>query len=144
MDVGIIDGAHYANKCPLKIDPPKENWIFVVTRLGKTRGKATPIQILGKCFDKYFKFLIDCGAIDSFISNSLVKNVSKVPKVLKNGWQVEFRSCQKYPIRQCFRDVEIELPKVYVVWNLYVVPLASYNIILSMKWLMSHKDIIEF
>jgi len=73
--------------------------------------------------------LIDYGATDSFISNSLVKDMLKAPDVLANGWQVEFGSSQKYLVRQCFRDVELELPKGSVVWDLYVVHLASYNII---------------
>jgi len=61
--------------------------------------QATPLQILGKIFDNYFKILIDCGATYSFILNSLVKDMSKASKFLANGWQVEFGWDHKYPIR---------------------------------------------
>ena len=88
--------------------------------------------------------MIDCGATDSFISNSLVKDMIKTPEFLKNGWQVEFGSGQKCYIKQCFRNIEIEVPNGFIKWDLYVVPLASYDIILGMDWLMAHKALINF
>jgi len=107
-------GAHYANQCPLKIDPPKDHRIFAATGSGQVRGQATPLQISGKISGKYFKVLIDYGATNSFISNSLVKDMIKAPEFLTNGWQVEFGSDQKCYIKQCFRNIKIELPKGFI------------------------------
>lgn len=40
--------------------------------------------------------------------------------------------------------MEIELPKGITILDLYVVPLASYDIILGMDWLMAYKALVEF
>ena len=115
-----------------------------MTISGQAQVQATPLQILGKIFGKYFKFLIDYGATDSFISNYLVKDMIKAPKFLTNGWQVEFGFGQKCYIKKYFRNIDIELSKGFIEWDLYVIPLASYDIILGMDWLMEHKALIHF
>jgi len=99
---------------------------------------------LGKLFGKSFIVLIDYGATDNFISNVLVKDIIKALEFLTNGWQVEFGSSQKCYIKQYFRNIEIDLPKGFIEWNLYMVPLASYDIILGMDWLMAHKALLNF
>lgn len=47
----------------------------------------------------------------------------KIPKFFTNRWQVEFGFDQKYYIKKYFSNVEIKLPKVFIVWDLHVVPL---------------------
>ena len=40
--------------------------------------------------------------------------------------------------------MERELPKGITIWDLHVVPLVSYDIILGMDWLMARKALVEF
>ena len=82
--------------------------------------------------------LFDLGAINSFISPSLVAKC-KLEAVKKDlGWQVELALGTKVSTNSIAQKCELSLGGLVMLVDLWVIPLGSYDVVLGMDWLGSH------
>lgn len=66
--------------------------IFVAIEKANLNSQETPMQILDIMFDRKFKILIDSGAIERFISSSLIQDMPKALEFLTEGCLVDYGS----------------------------------------------------
>lgn len=102
----------------------------VVETTGAIRG--TPLSVL-----------FDSGATDFFISPSVVSKCKLVAVKQDQGWQVELASGAKVSTDSVVHKCELGLRGMVTSVDLRVIPLGSYDVVLGMDWLDSHKASID-
>ena len=88
--------------------------------------------------------MIDLGAIESFISGAMLKNI-KVKAVehdefifVEMDLRVKQKVCRK--VTSCI----LNLGEFFTRANLYVTILRSYDVVIGMDWLESHEAILNY
>ena len=87
--------------------------------------------------------LFDSGSIDSFISPSLVAKCKLEVVKQDHGWQVELASGGKVSIDSLVHKCGLSIGGFETSVDLRVIPLGSYDVVLGMDWLDSHRASID-
>lgn len=87
--------------------------------------------------------MFDSGATDSFISPSLVVNCKLDSVKQDHGWQVELASGTKVSTDFVVHKCGLSIGGFETSVDLRVIPLGSYDVVLGMDWLGSHKASID-
>ena len=88
--------------------------------------------------------MFDLGATDSFISPSLVAKCKMEAVKQVRGWQVELASGTKVSTDSLVHKCGLSIGGFETSVNLRVIPLGSYDVVLGMDWLGSHRAIIDY
>ena len=88
--------------------------------------------------------LFDSGAIESFISPSLVTKCKLEVVKQDHGWQVELASGSKVSMDSVVHKCQLSIGGFDTSIHLRVIPLGSYDVVLGMDWLGSHRASIDY
>ena len=88
--------------------------------------------------------MFDSGATDSFISPSLVAKCKLEAAKQDLGWQVEQASSTRVSTYFIVQKCKLSLGGFVTSVDLQVRPLGSYDVVLGMDWLGSHRASIEY
>ena len=100
------------------------------------------VEIEGKILNTSISILID---LDGFWSYGLPKifDVCKLGKVKHDKpWMVQLATGTKHKVLEIFNDCEVNLNGFPTRVNLNILPLGSYDILISMDWLEQHHVIL--
>jgi predicted aspartyl protease len=101
------------------------------------------VEIEGKIQNKQVSILIDPGESLSYITPSLVESC-KLKKVKHNkSWLVQLATGTKRKVSEYISNCDIGINDQNTLVNLNVLPLGSYDILIGMDWLESHKVLLN-
>ena len=102
------------------------------------------VEIEGKILNTSISILIDPGACRSYVSPKIF-DVCKLGKVKHDKtWLVQLAIGMKHKVLEIVNDCELNLNGFpnRVNWN--ILPLGSYDILISMDWLEQHHVMLNF
>ena len=101
------------------------------------------VETTGAIRGTSLSILFDSGATDSFIAPSVVGKCSLKAVKQDIGWQVELASGAKVSTDSLVQQCKLDLGEFTTSVDLRVIPLGSYDIVLGMDWLGSHRASID-
>ena len=101
------------------------------------------VETIGSIRGISLSVLFDSGAIDSFISLSIVSKCKLDAMKQYHGWQVELASGIKVSTGSVVHKCGLSLGSFDTIVDLRVIPLGSYDVVLGMEWLGSHRASID-
>ena len=100
------------------------------------------LEVEGKISNTPVSILIDYGSSLSYIAPKIVENCKLVKE--KNAWLVQLATGVKQKVTEIVKDYIMDLDNMDTSVNLNILPLGSYDILIGMDWLESHKDVIDY
>lgn len=85
--------------------------------------------------------LVDMGSTHNFLSQESAARV-RLPLIQRAGLHVTVANGDKVPSPGIFQDARISIDSEVFVTDLYVLPLGSYDLVLSMQWLSTLGQIL--
>ena len=105
--------------------------------------QGTVVETMRSIKGRPHSMLFDSGAIDSFISPSLVTKCKLKAVKQGHGWQVELASASKVSMDLVVHKCRLSIGGFDTSVDLRVIPLGSYDVVLGMDWLGSHRASID-
>eukprot|EP00253_Pinus_taeda_P028908 PITA_28908 len=105
--------------------------------------QATVVESAGMINNIPLSVLIDPGATDSFISPSTILRCGLIAHEQSNFRMVEMASGSQQSLGSMVRDCSVNIGGCHTKINLYSTTLGTYDLIVGMDWLESHKAILD-
>ena len=113
-------------------------WIYAALDGRQADHQDTMVEIEGKILNRSISILIDPGDFWSYVSPKIV-DVCKLGKVNNDHpWLVQLATGMKQKVLEIVRDFEVNLNVFPTKVHLNILPLGSYDILISMDWLEQH------
>ena len=93
------------------------------------------VEFEDKIFDLTVAFLIDPGATLSYISPKVVEHCKLQSVKYKNPWLVQLATGAERQVLAKVNDCSLTIAGQPVMADLNVLPLGSYDVLISMDWL---------
>ena len=101
------------------------------------------VEIEGKILNTSISILIDPSACRSYVSPKIV-DVCKLGKIKHDKpWLVQLAIGTKQEVSEIVKDCEINLNGFPMKVNLDILPLGSYDILITMDWLEQHHVMLD-
>ena len=101
------------------------------------------VKIEGKILNTYNSILIDPSAFQSYVSPKII-DVCKLGKEKHDKpWMVQLAIGTKWKVSEIVKDCEVNLNGFPTRINLNILPLGSYDILISMDWLEQHHVMLD-
>ena len=119
------------------------SWIYASLDGQQADHQATIVEIEGKILNTSISILNDPSAYRSYVSPKIA-NVCKLDKVKhEKPWLVQSTTTTKRKVSEIVRDCEVNLDGLTTRINLNILPLGSYDILVSMGWLEQHHVMLD-
>jgi hypothetical protein len=103
------------------------------------------IEIEGKIDNQPIAILIDFGAyFHSYINPNLVEIFHLQRRKHEKYWLVQLATTAKRRINELVKDCPMDMNRLGTKVNLNIIPLGSYECLISMDWLNKHHGILDF
>eukprot|EP00253_Pinus_taeda_P013432 PITA_13432 len=149
-------GPHYRQHCPsyqagIKKQeykakggrPQNPHRIHAAINHRQAEHQATVVGSAGMINNIPLAVLIDPGATDSFISPSTILRCGLTAHEQSNIRMVEMASGSLQSVGSMVRDCSVNIGGCDTKMNLYSTTLGTYDLIVGMDWLESHKAILD-
>eukprot|EP00253_Pinus_taeda_P021555 PITA_21555 len=123
--------------------PQNPHRIHVAINHRQAEHQATEIESAGMINNIPLSVLIDPGATDSFISPSTILRCGLTAHEQSNFRMVEMASGSQQSVGSIVRDCSVNIGGYDTKLNLYSTTLETYDLIVGMDWLESHKAILD-
>ncbi|XP_073153655.1 uncharacterized protein [Henckelia pumila] len=133
---------HYVKECP-QLKQPVQGRDFVMTS-EEANPYTTMITGIISLFGLCTTALLDSGASHSFISESCMRKLPKLPEKSITGFNVTVPSGKELFSNLVFHNIDLKLQENKVVADLIVLPMPEFDIILRMDWLTKNGVPIDF
>ena len=101
------------------------------------------VEIEGKIFNTSISILIDPDAFQSYVSPKIV-DVWKLQKLKHDKpWLVQLAIGTKQKVSEIVKECELNLNGFPTKVNLNILPLGSYDVLISMDWLEQHHVMLD-
>ncbi|KAK6115653.1 hypothetical protein DH2020_007922 [Rehmannia glutinosa] len=137
---------HIARMCPRNRNPAGQKVIparaFTITRAD---AEANPSVVTGKLpISGVPAFvLFDSGSTHSFASTEYVRRLGRTPDVTEVGYNVMNPSGNSKQTNQILRACSIPIENIELYYDLFVLAMNDYDIILGMDWLLKYGATID-
>eukprot|EP00253_Pinus_taeda_P034937 PITA_34937 len=153
-------GPHYIKNCPQRKGTEQLSQIHEASTVGKV-GHSVPrinaaledcqaeyqptmVEFEGKISDLTVSVLIDPGATLSYVSPKVVEHCNLQSVKFKNPWLVQLATGAKRRVTAKVNDFSFIIVEQLVMADLNVLPLGSYDILISMDWLERHWSLVDY
>jgi predicted aspartyl protease len=94
--------------------------------------------------DKHtIEILIDSGAIHSYINSNIVESFHLQRSKHKKSWLVQLATGAKRKINEPIKDCQIGMNGINTKVDVNIIPLGSYDYLISMDWLEKHHAVLD-
>ena len=101
------------------------------------------VKIKGKVSNISISIFIDPIAFQSYVSPNIV-DTCKINKVKhEKAWMIQLATSTKRKVLELVRDCEVNLNMFPTEIDLNILPLGSYNVLISMDWLEQHHGVLD-
>ena len=101
------------------------------------------LEVEGKILNTPISILIDSEASLSYIVPKIVEKCKLVKEKQKNAWLVQLETGVKRKVTEIVKDCRLGLGDMDTSFNINILPLGSYDILISMDLLEPHNAIIN-
>jgi hypothetical protein len=105
--------------------------------------RSIVVEIEGKLKHKQISILINPRASLSYITPSLVENCMLEKLKHPKYWLVQLATETKRKVKEYICKCNIRIDDQITMVNFNVLPLGSYDILIEMDWLESHKVVLN-
>eukprot|EP00253_Pinus_taeda_P008878 PITA_08878 len=123
--------------------PQNPHRIHAAINHRQAEHQATVVESAGMINNIPLAVLIDPGATDSFISPSTILRCGLTAHEQSNIRMVEMASGSLQSVGSMVRDCSVNIGGCDTKMNLYSTTLGTYDLIVGMDWLESHKAILD-
>eukprot|EP00253_Pinus_taeda_P025293 PITA_25293 len=152
-------GPHYIKNCPQRKRNEQLSQIHEASTIGEV-GRSVPIinaaledrqveyqptmvEFEGKISNLIISILIDPGATLSYVSPKVVERFNLQSVKFKNPWLEQLSTGAKRQVTAKVNDCSFTIADQPVTADLNVLPLGSYDILISMDWLEKHWSLVD-
>ena len=89
------------------------------------------------------KILFDSGASHSFVTASSVNVLGLEVETLEELLHVSYLLANRVRIDQICRDCELDISRILLPVDLWVMDISDFDVILRMDWLTAHRVVID-
>ena len=101
------------------------------------------VEIEGKILNTSASILIDPSACQSYVAPKNI-DISKLGKLKHDKpCLVQLATCTKWKVSEIVKECEVNLNGFPTNINLNILPLGSYDILISMDWLEQHYVMLD-
>lgn len=118
--------------------------MFVAIDDFQVEHQGTVIQAKGVLCAIPISMLFDSGALDSFISSSIMDRCGLTSAKQTDRWQVELATGVCMFVATIVRSCELDLGPFVTSIDLRVIPLGSYGVVLGMDWISSYSACVDY
>ena len=110
---------------------------------GQAYYQTSMVEVEGKINQKPIAILIHPGASLSYISPNLVKQCKLPIEKFVSSWLVQLATGEKRKVTSFVKNCAVIMDQFETFVNLNILPLGSYDILISMDWLEQHRVILN-
>jgi hypothetical protein len=114
--------------------------IYAVVENRQADHQASVVELEGIITNQPISILIDPGSNLSYISPRVVEACSLQRKKHARAWLVQLATGTKRKVVEVIEACPIEMNGLQTQEALNILPLGSYDVLLGMDWLASHKE----
>ncbi|GKD98193.1 putative reverse transcriptase domain-containing protein, partial [Tanacetum coccineum] len=135
----LREKGHYKNKCPKKKDKPTEGARKRAYMMRIEEPQQNPNVVTGTFIlkDHYDSILFDSGANKSFVSTTFTTLIA--PSALDTSYEVELADGKVVSTNTVLCGCTLKLLNHLFRINLLPTELGSFNVIVGMDWLSTHR-----
>ena len=109
----------------------------------KVDHRSTMLEVEGKILNTSISVLIDSRASLSYIAPRVLEKCKLSKEKKKNEWLVQLVTRMKIKVTKLDKYCKINFSGMSTTVNLNILSLGSYDILIGMEWLESHREIIN-
>ena len=102
------------------------------------------VEVQGMIQNQFVCILIDPGASLNYISPSIVEKCSLSLKKFEKSWLVQLATRTKIKVVNYVENCNFLMSQFKTQFNLNVLPLGSYDVLIGMDWLKKHQVILNY
>eukprot|EP00253_Pinus_taeda_P030099 PITA_30099 len=152
-------GPHYIKNCPQRKGTEQLSQIHEASTVGEV-GRSIPrinaaledrqaeyqptmVEFEGKISNLAISVLIDLGATLSYVNPKVVERCNLQSIKFKNPWLVQLATGAKRRVTAKINDCSFTIADQPITVDLNILPLGSYDILISMDWLEKHWSLVD-
>jgi hypothetical protein len=112
--------------------------IYVALDKKQVEFQSHMIEVEGKIIDQPIDILIDLGASHSYLYPKIVENFQFPRSKLRKPWLVQSATGEKRKINEMVKTYLMDMNGLCTKTYLNIIPLGSYDFLISMDWLDEH------
>ena len=101
------------------------------------------IKVEGNIAKKFVSILIDLGSTHSYVMKRIVESCCLIKKKHDKSWLVQLATRTEIKVCKVVAECPLELNRISTKANLNVLPLGSYDTLISMDCLEKHKAKVD-
>ena len=105
--------------------------------------RSIVLEVEGKIVQKYLYILIDLGFIHSYVNPKVVEIFSLEKNKCYKSWLVQLDICTKMKMSGVVMECPMELNGILTKIDLNILPLGSYDSLISMDQLGNHRTKLD-
>eukprot|EP00253_Pinus_taeda_P012142 PITA_12142 len=153
------EGPHYIKNCPQRKGTEQLSQIHEASTVGEV-GRSVPrinaaledrqaeyqptmVEFEGKISNLTISVLIDPGATLSYVNPKVVERCNLQSAKFKNPWLVQLATGAKRRVTAKINDCSFTIADQPITADLNILPLGSYDILISMDWVEKHWSLVD-
>ena len=101
--------------------------------------QSSVVEVAGKIVEKYISILIDLGSTHSYIAPRVVEICDFKKVNHSKSWLVQLDTRTKRKVSEVVERFPLVMNGLVTYVDLNVLPLGSYDVLIGMDWLKSHR-----
>jgi hypothetical protein len=101
------------------------------------------IEVEGKIDNQPITILIDYGASHIYINDNIVETFHLQRSKHEKSWLVQLATGAKRKINELVRDCPIDMNGLSTKVDVNIIPLGSYDCLISIDWLEKHHVVLD-